>query len=82
MFPLRYKLPIQPLFTWNGCPWCVLNPDHRSTFQVTDQIGVILATAYMFMSERKVSAKDEAIPLTVALTHFLLEVPSHREGEV
>ncbi|KAJ8597618.1 hypothetical protein M405DRAFT_870842 [Rhizopogon salebrosus TDB-379] len=43
-------------------------------------LGVILATAYMFMSERKVSAKDEAILLAVTLTHFLLlEVPSHRE---
>jgi len=42
-------------------------------------LGVAVATAYMFTTERKVSAKDEAILLAVTLSHFLLEVPSHRK---
>ena len=48
---------------------------------VEGQIGVAVATAYMFMTERKVSAKDEAVLLAVTLSHFLLEVPSHRQGK-
>ncbi|KIJ66339.1 hypothetical protein HYDPIDRAFT_86875 [Hydnomerulius pinastri MD-312] len=40
--------------------------------------GVAFAVGYMLLSGRKVTAKDEAVLLAVTLSHFLIELPSHR----
>lgn len=43
----------------------------------------MLALAYTLTTKRQqVTIKDQAVIVAASLSHFLMEVPSHREGKL
>ncbi|KAH7927238.1 hypothetical protein BV22DRAFT_1007297 [Leucogyrophana mollusca] len=70
---------VDPKLMRRGCfPYATDYPFSHSLVGMA-ALGLALTAGYTLMTQRKVTPKDQAILLAVTLSHFLFEVPSHRE---
>jgi len=70
---------VDPKLTKRGCfPYATDYPYSHSLAGMA-VMGVGLALIYSAVSKRSVTLKDQAVIVAACLSHFLMEVPSHRE---